>query len=182
MDPIQRPTTMSMSTRGAYDLDLRDVRGQIGARRAVEVAAAGGHNVLMIGSAGCGKTMLAVRLPALLPVADGDTECPFRAPHHTASALVMFGSAGEVAQGRRGVEGRNAVPRRAARILPDGARGLARAARAPRRRLGHVAGPVPACCGDGTVPVRGMRRDARDSTVHRRADGALPRPGGGHHR
>ena len=98
MDPIQRPTTMSMSTRGAYDLDLRDVRGQIGARRAVEVAAAGGHNVLMIGSAGCGKTMLAVRLPALLPVADGDTECPFRAPHHTASALVMFGSAGEVAQ------------------------------------------------------------------------------------
>ena len=63
MDPIQRPTTMSMSTRSAYDLDLRDVRGQIGARRALEIAAAGGHNVLMIGPPGCGKTMLAVRLP-----------------------------------------------------------------------------------------------------------------------
>ena len=40
--------------------------------------------------------MLAVRLPALLPVADGDTECPFRAPHHTAAAMAMLGSAGEV--------------------------------------------------------------------------------------
>ena len=58
MDSIQRPITMS--TRSAYDLDLRDVRGQIGARRALEIAAAGGHNVLMIGPAGCGKTMLAV--------------------------------------------------------------------------------------------------------------------------
>ena len=87
MDSIQRPITMSMSTRSAYDLDLRDVRGQIGARRALEIAAAGGHNVLMIGPPGCGKTMLAVRLPALLPVADGDTECPFRAPHHTSQFL-----------------------------------------------------------------------------------------------
>ena len=81
-----------MSTRSAYDLDLRDVRGQIGARRALEIAAAGGHNVLMIGPPGCGKTMLAVRLPALLPVPDGDTECAFRAPHHTASAMAMLGS------------------------------------------------------------------------------------------
>ena len=96
MDSIQRPITMS--TRSAYDLDLRDVRGQIGARRALEIAAAGGHNVLMIGPPGCGKTMLAVRLPALLPVADGDTECPFRAPHHTAAAMAMLGSAGEVPQ------------------------------------------------------------------------------------
>ena len=97
MDPIRRPT-MRMSTRSAYDLDLRDVRGQIGARRALEIAAAGGHNVLMIGPPGCGKTMLAVRLPGLLPIADGDTECPFRAPHHTAGAVAMLGSAGEVPQ------------------------------------------------------------------------------------
>ena len=40
--------------------------------------------------------MLAVRLPGLLPVEDGDTECPFRAPHHTAAAMAMLGSAGEV--------------------------------------------------------------------------------------
>ena len=98
MDSIQRPITMSMSTRSAYDLDLRDVRGQIGARRALEIAAAEGHNVLMIGPPGCGKTMLAVRLPALLPVADGDTERPFRAPHHTAAAMAMLGGAGEVPQ------------------------------------------------------------------------------------
>ena len=98
MDPIQRPITMGMSTRSAYDLDLRDVRGQIGARRALEIAAAGGHNLLMIGPPGCGKTMLAVRLPGLFPVADGDTECPFRAPHHTASAMAMLGGGGEVPQ------------------------------------------------------------------------------------
>ena len=98
MDRVQRPTTMSMSTRSAYDLDLRDVRGQIGARRALEIAAAGGHNFLMIGPPGCGKTMLAVRLPGLLPAADGDTEGPFRAPHHTAAAMAMLGSAGEVVQ------------------------------------------------------------------------------------
>ena len=55
MDPIQRPTTMSMSTHSAYDLDLRDVRGQIGARRALEIAAAGGHNILMIGPPDAGR-------------------------------------------------------------------------------------------------------------------------------
>ena len=87
-----------MSTRSACDLDLRDVRGQIGARRVLEIAAAGGHNLLMIGPPGCGKTMLAVRLPALLPTGDGDIECPFRAPHHRAGAVAMLGSAGEVPQ------------------------------------------------------------------------------------
>ena len=95
MDPIRRPT-MRMSTRSAYELDMRDVQGQIGARRALEIAAAGGHNVLMIGPPGCGKTMLARRLPGLLPAGDGDTECPFRAPHHTASAMGMLGGGGEV--------------------------------------------------------------------------------------
>ena len=98
MDPIQRPTTMGVSTRSAYDLDLRDVRGQSGARRALEIAAAGRHNVLMVGPPGCGKTMLAKRLPGLLPAVDGDTECPFRAPHHTASAMGMLGGGGEVPQ------------------------------------------------------------------------------------
>ena len=88
-----------MNTRSAYDLDLRDVRGQIGARRALEIAAAGSHNLLMVGPPGCGKTMLAMRLPGLLPAEDGDAPCPLRAPHHTASVMSMFGGGEPVRPG-----------------------------------------------------------------------------------
>lgn len=110
-------------------LDLRDVRGQATARLALEVAAAGGHNVFLSGPPGCGKTMLASRLPGILPtftrdealvctrvhsaaglrsVADGVlTERPFRAPHHTISVAGMFGNAalrpGEVSLAHGGV-------------------------------------------------------------------------------
>ena len=94
-----RPEVMrGMNTRSAYDLDLRDVRGQFGARRALEIAAAGGHHLLMVGPAGCGKTMLATRLPGLLPGPDAQTPCLFRAPHHTASAGAMLGAGGEPAR------------------------------------------------------------------------------------
>ena len=110
-------------------LDLADVRGQDDAKRALEIAAAGGHNLLMIGPPGAGKTMLARRLPGILPPptlrggarghagaqrrrprrADGSpTERPFRAPHHTISAqgLVGGGAApepGEITLAHRGV-------------------------------------------------------------------------------
>jgi magnesium chelatase family protein len=93
--------------------DLADVRGQPGARRALEIAAAGGHNLLMVGPPGVGKTMLARRLPGILPPL-GDAEAlevtrihsvaglldtraglvrrrPFRAPHHSASAAALIG-------------------------------------------------------------------------------------------
>ena len=82
----------------AYEFDLRDVRGQHGARRALEIAAAGGHHLLMVGPPGCGKTMLAMRLPGLLRAHDGDAPCPLRAPHHTASAAAMLGAGGAPAR------------------------------------------------------------------------------------
>jgi len=106
---------------------LSDVRGQPGARRALEVAAAGGHSLLMIGPPGAGKSMLAARLPGLLPpLARGEAleaaavaalaglpdalmeQPPFRAPHHSASvpALVGGGSRprpGEISLAHRGV-------------------------------------------------------------------------------
>src|SRR5690606_2566676 len=86
--------------------DLADVRGQVAAKRALEIAAAGGHNLLLCGPPGTGKTMLAQRLPGLLPplreeelleiaaihsVATRGAPVlrgrPFRQPHHTASAV-----------------------------------------------------------------------------------------------
>ncbi|NOU08268.1 MAG: ATP-binding protein, partial [Hyphomicrobiaceae bacterium] len=93
-------------------LDLRDIKGQEGAKRALEVAAAGGHNLLMVGPPGSGKSMMAARLPSILPplspeemldvsmvqslagaLAGGKlaTERPFRAPHHSASMAALVG-------------------------------------------------------------------------------------------
>ncbi len=100
--------------------DLADVRGQTAARRALEVAASGGHSLLLIGPPGAGKSMLAARLPGLLPpLDDGEAlECamlhslarpapdpagwrcrPFRAPHHGASATAIIGGGGRLQPG-----------------------------------------------------------------------------------
>lgn len=109
--------------------DLSEVYGQFRARRALEVAAAGGHNLLFTGSPGTGKTMLASRLPGILPLMQ-DAEAmevaaiasisragldisrwrqrPFRAPHHTASAIALVGGGtlpmpGEISLAHHGV-------------------------------------------------------------------------------
>jgi len=95
----------------APSADLHDVRGQHQARRALEIAAAGAHSLLMIGPPGAGKTMLANRLPGILPAMTDEEalesasihslargfridqwrQRPFRAPHHTASAVALVG-------------------------------------------------------------------------------------------
>lgn len=113
-----------------YEFDFGEVRGQENVKRAFEVAAAGGHNIILIGSPGCGKSMMAKRLPSILPplsLAESlettniysiagkvqkDTSLisqrPFRAPHHTISDIGLIGGSsqftpGEVSLAHNGV-------------------------------------------------------------------------------
>ena len=114
---------------GPPNTDLSDVRGQHGARRALEIAASGAHNLLFVGPPGAGKTMIARRLPTILPPLSLDealevtaihsvagllsaergvlAQRPFRAPHHTVSAAGLVGGGdpvrpGEVSLAHRG--------------------------------------------------------------------------------
>lgn len=113
-----------------FDLDYSDVRGQENVKRALEVAAAGGHNLIMIGPPGSGKSMMAKRLPSILPplslseslettqihsvagkLGKGDSliaQRPFRAPHHTISEVALVGGGstpmpGEISLAHNGV-------------------------------------------------------------------------------
>lgn len=126
----KRPMPLPHPVSPAGDLDLSDVRGQLLARRAVEIAAAGGHNLLLCGPPGAGKSMLARRLPGIMPTLTHDealeatsihsvagllprdagllTAPPFRAPHHTASTVALVGGGpvprpGEISLAHHGV-------------------------------------------------------------------------------
>ena len=123
--------------------DLRDVKGQEGAKRALEIAAAGGHNLMMIGPPGSGKSMLAQRLPGLLPPLSArellevsqihsiagllergqlSRTRPFRAPHHSASMPALVGGGirarpGEVSMAHHGVLFLDELPEFSAQVL-----------------------------------------------------------------
>jgi len=125
--PISYCRAQTLEYSGAYP-DLKDVVGQQGARRALEIAAGGNHNLLLFGPPGTGKTLLASRLPGILPPPSPEevltlltlqnfhdprstSDClrrPFRAPHHTASATALAGGGskprpGEISLAHAGV-------------------------------------------------------------------------------
>jgi magnesium chelatase family protein len=126
----RRGTTVLDPNQHAASGDFADVKGQTLAKRALEIAAAGGHNVVLVGPPGCGKTMLARRLPSILPAMTNAEALdvtkvysvagllgprprvvatrPFRAPHHTASRVSLVGGGsmprpGEISLAQHGV-------------------------------------------------------------------------------
>lgn len=188
-------SSSDFSDEHAYTFDLTDVSGQQTAKRALEIAAAGGHNLLMIGPPGSGKTMLAKRLVTILPpmtraqairttqvhsvagLIDGGgllMRRPFRAPHHTISDVGLCGTVtpskqfrpGEAALAHNGV------------LLLDEVTSFRHSTLDLLVRQQHgapmpfpqdciIVGAMPACPCGGCSPARAVSCSSREITLHR---------------
>ncbi len=167
--------------REALQLDLRDIKGQESAKRALEIAAAGGHHLLMIGSPGAGKSMLAARLPSILPplspsellevsmiasvagVIEGGAltaRRPFRSPHHSASMAALTGGGlrarpGEISLAHQGVLfSTNCRSSIRGYWIRCASHSRTARSRCPRQSPRHLSRALHAGGGDESVPLR----------------------------
>ena len=183
-------------------VDLRDVKGQEGAKRALEIAAAGGHNLLFVGPPGSGKSMLAQRLPGLLPplsapelletsmvhsvaglIAKGalTRARPFRSPHHSASMAALTGGGVRAKPGEVMVARANAHVRYPARVQLVAAMNPCRCGHGGLGR--GACGRAPRCIQSYQSRVSGPLLDRIDLRIEvppvTAADLALPSPAEG---